>query len=216
MRSTWLAILLAAAAFTGCVGSSDAGDDALNTSDSDRSTRNDTGDRRTTEDEGNTTSSETNDTNDTDEARSGNATQPDHGTDPTNQTPGPDPGTVIAEGHISAGSPTTYVYSTASAAGQGGLESFPYQLPEEVQPGTVLATKTTDNTGIGFNLDIDFHRADGYLVGGCADRPAPGEPGEQTCTVPEDAVQGTVDGVWGADLDVQLVVSELPGTDDGG
>lgn len=121
---------------------------------------------------------------------------------------GPRPGDTVDEGHITVGSPTTYFCSLTVCADQEGIESF---LMEEVPPpGTVIGTNTTDSVGAGFNLDLYFHTADGDFLGGCDDRPAPGTAGEQTCEVPEEAASGTVDAVWGADLDVVVVVVEAP------
>lgn len=116
-------------------------------------------------------------------------------------------GDEVASGHILLGSPNTYVCSLTSCLGQEGVESF--AMPDVPPPGTVIGTNTTDNAGAGFNVDLYFHDADGGYLGGCADRPDPGQAGEQTCEVPEDAAQGTVDAVWGADLDVVVEVVEL-------
>lgn len=116
-------------------------------------------------------------------------------------------GDEVASGNILVGSPTTYIRSLTVAAGQEGVESF--HMEEVPPPGTVIGTNTTDNAGAGFNLDLYFHDESGGYLGGCSDQPGPGQAGEQTCEVPDDATQGTVDAAWGADLDVVVEVVEL-------
>lgn len=145
----------------------------------------------------------------------GNASAPGNGSampDETgNATPngtGYEVGEVVAQGHIQAGSPTTYFCSLTVCADQEGIESF--RMDEVPPPGTRVGTNTTDGTGTGYNLDLYFHDGDGSFLGGCDDRPPVGQPGDQTCEVPEDAASGTVDAAWGADLEVRVEVVELP------
>lgn len=138
----------------------------------------------------------------------GSASEPDNGTD---EQQGPAPGTVIDEDHIAVGSPTTSDAppgrSLAALLGVEGVESFAFELPEAIPAGTPLVTNTTDGAGLGYELDLWFHTAEGEFVGGCGEDAG----GEARCRVPEGAAQGTVDAIRGADLDVRLVVVEPQG-----
>lgn len=127
-----------------------------------------------------------------------------NGTAPNATDDGPRKGQVVAEGHIAAGSPTTYVRSVTVLTGREGVDSFRWEA--DLPKGTVLATNTTANQGGPYNVDIYFHDANGSYLGGCN---AAGN-GEESCEVPEGAAQGTVDAAWGVDLDVVLYVKEPP------
>lgn len=194
------ALLLLAAATAGCLGSSgdDAGDDP------DPAVASDPGPRES-RDDGNATADEEAGNGTSQDADGGNTTEPGNGTDAPNGTDsGPQQGDVITEEHITVGSPTTYVRSLTVATGQEGVDSFRWEA--DLPAGTVLATNTTANQGGPYNVDIYFHEANGSYLGGC-NTP---EDGDETCSVPEGAVQGTVDAAWGADLDVTLYVKAPP------
>lgn len=215
MRSVLLAFVVLAAGLVGCLGgetdSTAAQPQELNESreepERNRSQSPD-GDRNRTQLEQGEANETREEDNATAEEGTGDANQTvDEDANATDEPAGPAPGTVIAEGHIQAGSPTTrFLVSITVATGQEGIDSFGFELPNGTQPGTVLATNTTDNGGLGYDLDLWFHTAEGDFLGGCSDA---GD--EQTCEVPEDAAQGTVDAFQGADLDVQLLVDRLPG-----
>lgn len=144
----------------------------------------------------------------------GNATDDGAGADRANATGGPEPGTVVAEGHIQAGAWTSSNFrSTASATDCDveGVDSFCFFEP----PANVTVRTVTETGSPRFNLDIWFHSNETGFVGGCSEgrlSPVGGAGDETNCTVPPEADWGTVDATFGRDLSVELVVQAVDGS----
>lgn len=99
--------------------------------------------------------------------------------------------TELGSGHIVAGSPTTIAFGLAD------VTSLFFAAPEA---GTNLTTRTVDNAGIGYDLDLYFYDAAGNYLGGCSTSAA-----DEVCTVPAAAAEVEVAAFYGADLHVTLV-----------
>lgn len=104
---------------------------------------------------------------------------------------------VVASGHIEVGGPHTTAVTIAEATGEEGIDAFFFDAPAA---GTDIMTQTTDNSGLGYDLDIYWFDGDDNFVEACATGTA-----DETCTVPDGAVTGEVAAFLGADLDVTVV-----------
>lgn len=104
---------------------------------------------------------------------------------------------VVATGHIEAGGPHTALVTVAEATGEEGIDAFYFDAPAA---GTSITTQTTDNSGLGYDLDIYWFAEDGSFVESCAT-----EAADETCTVPPGAATGEVAAFLGADLDVTVI-----------
>lgn len=106
---------------------------------------------------------------------------------------------VIAEGHIIGGAPTTSALTVAEAAAVENVDSFFFAAPAA---GTSITTSTTDNSGLGYDLDFYFWDANGGYIGSCATSAA-----DEVCEVPAGAATGEVAAYLGVDLDVVVLTA---------
>ncbi|HWC14615.1 MAG TPA: S8 family serine peptidase, partial [Actinomycetota bacterium] len=123
------------------------------------------------------------------------------------------PGELIAHGHIVAGGPQTQfpggsitgLLSLASGVATGeypapvNVDSFIIPAPPR---GTPIMTRTTDNSGAGYDIDVYFHasKQGGYsVVPECA---TPDE--DEICKVPPSMRFMEIAAYEGADLDVKV------------
>jgi hypothetical protein len=104
--------------------------------------------------------------------------------------------TVVGSGHVAAGD---LIGATTLFFGVSGIDGFELDV-SSVLAGIVLTTATTDNSGLGFDLDLQFWDANFNDLGGCYDAGS-----EQSCTVPAGAVWLDVLASQGADLDVDVI-----------
>lgn len=97
--------------------------------------------------------------------------------------------TTLAEGDVLAGWPILVA---------GGLNAVSFTAPA----GTVVQAITTDNSGLGYDVDILFFDADGNSMdASCATE----APDEEPCTVPAGATDMYAHAYMGADLHIVVV-----------
>ena len=129
-------------------------------------------------------------------------TAPTWSTSNTNATTSGTPSNVtqrpperIAAGHIVVAGPYTRIRSLA-VLGVPDVDGFFFRPPPA---GSNLTTLTKDNRGLGYDLDLNFHDANGGWLGGCS-TPAR----DEFCQVPAGAARGEVTAYMAVDVDVQV------------
>ena len=103
----------------------------------------------------------------------------------------------IGSGHILAGD----LIGATMFVGVSGVDGFELDI-SNVAPGTVLSTVTTDNSGSGYDLDMQFYDSSFNDLGGCFSSGT-----EETCEVPEGAAYLDVIAFQGVDLNVSVVAA---------